>query len=175
MISLSWARKPISWSWARKLWSRLHLDYAGPIENKMFLILVDSHTKWMEIFPTKTATSTATITKLRWTFARYGLPQTIVTDNGTCFTSEEFESFLKSLGIQHITTAPYHPQSNGMAERCIQIFKKNMNKITSGTLDERLSTILFTYHTTPQSTTGETPAELMFGRRIRTKFDFLRT
>ena len=85
--------QPISWSWPRKPWSRLHLDYAGPVENKMFLIVVDSHTKWMDIIPSVTATSTATITKLRWTFACYGLPQTIVTDNGTCFTSQEFESF----------------------------------------------------------------------------------
>ena len=51
----------------------------------------------MEIFPTVTVISTATITKLRWTFARSGLSQTIVTDNATCFTSQEFESFLKSL------------------------------------------------------------------------------
>ena len=72
--------------------------------------------------------------------------------------------FLKSLGIQHITNAPYHPQSNGMAERCVQSFKKSMKKITNGTLDERLSNILFTYRTTPQSTTGQTPAELVFGR-----------
>ena len=70
----------------------------------------------MEIFPTVTATSIATITKLRWTFAQYGLPQIIVTDNATCFIIQEFESFLKSLGIQHITTASYHSQSNGMAE-----------------------------------------------------------
>ena len=95
----------------------------------------------MEIFPTVTATSTATITNLRWTFAWYGLPQTIVIDNATCFTSQEFESFLKSLGIQHITTAPYHPQFNGMGERCVQIFKKSMKKIIKGTLDERLSNI----------------------------------
>ena len=60
-----------------------------------------------------------------------------------------------------------------MAERCVQIFKENMKKITSGTLHERLSSILFSYCTTPQSTTGETPVELMFGRHIRTKFDFL--
>ena len=87
----------ISWSWPRKTWSRLHLNYTGPIENKMFLIIVDSNTKWIKIFPTVTATSTATITKLRWTFAQSGLSQTIVTDNATCFTSQEFESFLKSL------------------------------------------------------------------------------
>ena len=80
----------------------------------MLLILVDSHAKWMEISLTSTATSTATITKLRWTCSRYGLPQTIVTDNGTCFTNQDFESFLNSLGIQHITIAPYHLQSNGM-------------------------------------------------------------
>ena len=55
-----------------------------------------------------------------------------------------------------------------MAEQCVQIFKKSMKKITSGTLDERLSNILFTYRTTPQFT-----AELMFGRCIRTEFDLL--
>ena len=108
--------------------------------------------------------------KLRSTFARYGLPQTIVTDNSTC---QEFEYFLKSLGIQHITTAPYHPQYNGMSERCVQIFKKSMKKITKGTLDEQLSNILFTYCITPQSTTGQTPSELMFGLRIPTNFDLL--
>ena len=43
--------QPTSWSWPRKPWSRLHLDYAGPVENKMFLIIVDSCTKWMEISP----------------------------------------------------------------------------------------------------------------------------
>ena len=88
----------------------------------MFLITVDSHTKWMEMFPTLTATSTATITKLRWICARYKLPQIIVTD--TYFTSQEFESFPKSLAIQHITTSPYHPQSNGMTEQCIQILRR---------------------------------------------------
>ena len=91
-------------------------------ENKMFLIIVDSHTKWMEIFPTLTATSTATIANLRWICARYRLPQIIVT--GTCFTSQEFESFPKSLVTQHITTSLYHPQSNGMAEQCIQILRR---------------------------------------------------
>ena len=83
------------------------------------------------------------------------------------------ESFQKSLRVQHITTASYHPQSNGMAERCVQIFKKSIKKITNGTLDDRLSNISLTYHTTPQSTTVQTPAELLFGRRIRKKFDLL--
>ena len=78
----------------------------------------------MEVFPVISPTSQITIAKLQWTFSHFGLPQTIVTDNGTCFTSEMFQSYLQSLGIQHITTALYHPQSNGMAERCVQIFKE---------------------------------------------------
>lgn len=165
--------KPIPWEWPSRPWSRLHIDYAGPLENKYFLVIVDAHTKWMEIFPVNTATSQTTITILRWTFSRFGLPYTIVSDNGTCFTSMEFNSYLQSLGIQHLTTAPYHPQSNGMAERCVQILKKGLKKFTDGTLDQRVANILFSYRTTPQSTTGKTPAELMFNRHIRSKLDLL--
>ena len=94
---------------------RLH-DYAGPIDGKMFLILTNAHSKWISAFHTKTATSAAVIDELRTVFATFGLPEVTVTDNGTCFTSTEFESFLQSNGIEHLTSAPYHPSSNGLAE-----------------------------------------------------------
>ena len=159
------------WSWPSRPWSRLHIDYAGPFENKMFLILVDAHTKWREIFPTTTSTSTTTITKLRQIFAQFGVPKNIVTDNGSCFTSTEFKNFLKSNGIDHFCTPHYHPQSNGLAERCVQIFKQGMRKIRNGTLEERLAKLLFNYWTTPHTTTGLTPGELMFGQHLSTRFD----
>ena len=82
-------------------WSQLHLDYAGPFLNRMFLMLVDAHYKWLEVVPVSAATSTATIEKLRAIFATHGLPEKIVTDNGTVFTSEEFENFLRQNGIAH--------------------------------------------------------------------------
>ena len=110
---------------------------------------------------------------LRTIFARYGLSSTLVSDNETCFTSQEFEDFLKVNGIQHIKTAPYHPQSNGLAERMVQTFKKGMKKISSGTVDTKLAQFLFSYRITPHSTTGQSPAELMFGRQLRTRFDLL--
>ena len=82
------------WEWTAQPWSRLHLDYAGPFMGKMFLLIVDPHSKWMDIHITDTNSSQITINKLRQTFATFGLPKMIVTDNGSSFTSKEFQSFM---------------------------------------------------------------------------------
>ena len=65
----------------------------------MFLVLRDAHFKWLEVFPMNSATSTAAIQQLRTTFAQFGIPDTVVTDNGTCFTSMEFAQFMEANGI----------------------------------------------------------------------------
>ena len=69
------------------------------------------------------ATSEITIEHLRRTFSTHGIPDTIVSDNSICFTSNEFIHFCKMNGLKHITSAPYHPSTNGMAERAIQTVK----------------------------------------------------
>ncbi len=103
------------------------------------------------------------------------VPETIVSDNGTCFTSEEFEIFLKSInGIKHYTSAPYHPASNGLAERAVQIIKHGLKKETVGDIEERLAKILFNYRITPQTTTGISPSELLLGGRSRSRLDLLK-
>ena len=68
-------------------------------------------------------TSQATIEKLQQLFATHGLPETIVTDNESAFTSTEFKQYMEANGIAHLCTAPYHPASNGLAERAAQISK----------------------------------------------------
>ena len=103
------------------------------------------------------------------------LPEWIVSDNGTQFTSEEFGEFLRRNGIKHIRSAPYHPAANGEAERFVQTFKQAMRSAKSdpGTLEAKLARFLLSYRSTPNATTNVSPAELLFNRRIRTRLDIL--
>ena len=98
-----------------------------------------------------------------------------MTDNGTQFTSAEFEMFMRKNGIHHIRSSPYHPASNGLAERAVQSFKENMKKSSCAeSLETRLSRFLFWYRLTPHSTTGVPPAELLLGRIPRSQLDLLK-
>ena len=162
------------WQWPTRPWTRLHIDFAGPMEGKMFLIMVDSHSKWIEVFPMTNATSYATIRYLRQLFAQFGIPETIVSDNGTQFVSAEFKEFCRLNGIRHVQTAPYHPSSNGLAERAVQVFKQGISKQSTGTLHDKISRMLFQYRITPHSTTGMSPAEMLIGRRLRSRLDLLK-
>lgn len=165
-----------SWDWPDRPWSRIHVDYAGPFIGQMFLIVVDSHSKWLEVIPTNSATSTTTISKLRQIFAAHGLPEMVVSDNGPCFVSDEFATFMSENGIKHVKTSPYHPASNGLAARSVRIFKEGMKKMSNsgGDTMAKLSRFLLAYRSTPQTTTGLSPAELLFNRKVRTKLDLVK-
>ena len=104
-------------------------------------------------------------------FSQIDIPEFIVTDNGICFVSDEFRSFLHANGVRLITSAPYHPLSNGFIEWAVQILKKGLKKVYNGSTNTRLAKILFSYRLTPQSTTVEVPTELLLGRRPRSRLD----
>ncbi|CAS00448.1 Protein CBG27554 [Caenorhabditis briggsae] len=100
------AKNPIkntlcSWPIPTAPWQRVHADYAGPLDGTYYLVVVDAFSKWPEVFPTTSITTTATINILRKVFSQFGDPQTLVTDNGTQFTSSGFENFCKDRGITH--------------------------------------------------------------------------
>lgn len=118
-------------------------------------------------------TSRTTIDTLRSIFATHGLPEVIASDNSTAFTRAEFQCFTKQNWIRHIKTAPYHPSSNGLAERAVQTFKSALKKSTTANLHSNLASFLFHYRLTPHSTTGVAPAELLMGRRPRCHLDLL--
>ncbi|CAB3997722.1 Uncharacterized protein K02A2.6 [Paramuricea clavata] len=161
------------WEWPGHPWTRLHIDYAGPFKGEMFLVVVDAYSKWLEVHQMTSTTSTATIEKLREILATHGLPTTVVSDNGTNFTSSEFEEFMKQNGIKHIKVSPYHPASNGQAERAVRIFKEGIEKMKEGSMRTKLSRFLLKYRITPHTTTGVPPAELLMGRHLRTQLDMI--
>ncbi len=119
-------------------------------------------------------TSSAVIQCLRGIFAQLGLPEQLVTDNEPNLVSTELENFLHRNGVRHTLSPPYHPASNGLAERAVQIFKQGLKKMSEGSLRDRIARFLFSYRTTPQSTTGTTPAELLMGRKLRSPLDLLK-
>ena len=83
------------------------MDFAGPFQGKMFLVVIDAYSKWIECEIMNSITSHNTIETLRVIFARHGLPDCVVTDNGTSFTSYEFQTFMKNNGIRHVRSAPF--------------------------------------------------------------------
>ncbi|PIO72875.1 hypothetical protein TELCIR_05170 [Teladorsagia circumcincta] len=94
--------------------------------------------------------STATIQVMKDIFTKFENPTTLVTDNGTKFTSSQFALFCRSRGINHIRTPPFHPQSNGQAERFVDTFKRGLAKLKGEepTVDA-LQTFLMAYRSTP--------------------------
>ncbi|XP_055634141.1 uncharacterized protein K02A2.6-like [Toxorhynchites rutilus septentrionalis] len=106
------------------------------------------------------------------------MPETVVSDNGTQLTSLEFAQFCSTNGIDHVTIAPFHPQSNGQVERFVDTFKRAMKKLEEGreSTIEALETFLLAYRSTPNRSAPEglSPSEIMFGRRIRTCLELLR-
>ena len=165
---------PSPWAWPTKPWSRVHIDYAGPVEGSMILVVIDAHSKWIEAVPTSSTTSSATVGVLWRLFSTHGTPDTLVSDNAACFASTEFETFVRKNGIQHVRSAPYHPASNGLGKRAVQVVKSGLKKSkTAGSLECRLARLLFRYRITPHATTGVSPSELLMGRRIQSSLDLL--
>ena len=159
------------WMMPEKPWSRLHLDHAINFLGRNWLVLVDAYSKYPCIHPTTSTSSKSTTAILEQEFAHFGYPHTLVTDNATTFMSQEFQAWCKQRGIVHVTGAPYHPATNGAAERLIQSFKQALRK-SSLPPKEALQEFLMQYRRIPFAS-GLSPSELLNGRRIRTKIDTL--
>ena len=163
------------WIWPAMPWYRIHIDFAEK-EGKHYLVVMDSHSKWPEICPMKSTNAEATINELRNIFARNGLPQQLVSDNGPPFRSADFETFMKMNGVKHILVSPYHPASNGLAERFVGSFKRALTSAQNDKIgiNQQISRFLLTYRTTPHATTGVTPAHLFYGRELRIRLSLVK-
>ena len=88
-------------------------------------------------------TAAITISALCTSFCTHGLPDTIVSDNATCFTSKEFHRFCQMNGMRLITSGPHHPSLNGLAERAVDIVKGGIKRTQEGDMQTRLNRFLF--------------------------------
>ncbi|KAL7724906.1 hypothetical protein ACLKA6_020042 [Drosophila palustris] len=118
----------LSWPKPTSAWERIHIDFAGPIIDSMWLICVDAYSQFPFITQMTSTTTANTIAALTSIFAIEGYPKTLVSDNGPQLTAKSFQEFCKQHGINHITTAPFHPASKGLAERFVQTFKTSVSK-----------------------------------------------
>jgi hypothetical protein len=161
------------WPWPSTTNQRVHIDFCGPVNNTMFVIIIDSHSKWIFVKQMKDITTKSTIKVLREYFSYWGVPVTIVSDNGTSLVSDEMRRFLKEVGVKHVTTAPYHPASNGAAENGVKTFKQFLKKALreENNIDKLIANFIIQYNNTVHCTTGFTPAELHVGRKLPTRLD----
>lgn len=154
---------------------RVHADYCGPFLGKYYALVVeDAYSKFPEVFLTPKADTEFTKRALRKFFAREGIPQALVTDNGTHFTGDVLQSWLLSVGCRAVFTAPRHPSSNGLAERFVRTLKTSIAASDPSTIDELeqvIETFLLQYRNAVHPTTGKSPAMLFKGRSLRTSLD----
>lgn len=162
-------------------WHTIGIDIMGPFpatarQKRFLLVVVDYFTRWVELFPLKSTTSTDIANILmNEVFSRYGLPKHIVSDNGPQLISNLLKDFCDTLNIKQNLTANYHPQSN-MTERVNRTLKPLIAIYAQrhyNSWDTEIQKLAFAIRTAVNETTGETPAFMMFGRDPRGPLDLL--
>ncbi|CAD6186088.1 unnamed protein product [Caenorhabditis auriculariae] len=185
-------RKPNAWQATREPLGSLpigdapgqrwHIDVLGPLpitarQNRYILTMVDAFSKLLITVPINTQETTVIVRAILDNLVtKHGTPQCIVTDNGSNFQSKSFKDTINTLGMTHISTAPYHKNSNGQVERYHRTLEESLAAFVNDTQsdwDDYLSLITFALNTTPHTTTGLSPFFVTHGREPRIPADVL--
>ena len=161
---------------------RIAMDLVGPLPrsrsgNKYILVICDYATRYPEAIPLRSIDAEHIAEELIKVFSRVGVPKEILTDQGSNFTSQLLAEVYRLLHIQPIKTSPYHPQTDGLVERFNQTLKAMLRKTVwdeGKDWDKWVPYLLFAYREVPQSSTGFSPFELMYGRQVRGPLDILK-
>ncbi|XP_021361397.1 uncharacterized protein K02A2.6-like [Mizuhopecten yessoensis] len=133
-------------------------------DGKDYIVVVDYYSCYFEVTQLHSTTSKAVINALKPIFTRFGIPEKVVSDNGPQYSSQEFADFSRQYDFLHVTSSPRYPQSNGLAEKYVQIAKRLLIKAKDDGRDPYLG--MLEYRTTPLDT-GYSPAQLLQGRQLR--------
>ncbi|ODM88297.1 Transposon Ty3-I Gag-Pol polyprotein [Orchesella cincta] len=158
-------------------WETVAIDLMGPYtrgtnQNQYLLVVVDSFSKWVELFGIRQATSKVIISRLEELFCRWGFPKYIISDNGSQFTSREYTAWCEKLGIKPFYVPPYHPQSN-IVERYNQTIKNMIISVINSCKDwdKYLNELAFALRSSVNDSLEYSPAYVNFGRELRYPID----
>ncbi|XP_052253072.1 uncharacterized protein K02A2.6-like [Dreissena polymorpha] len=153
-----------------------HSDGLGPwdkvgsdlfqIQNRLYLVVVDYHSSFIEVDFLTAATSQQVTDKMKKHFARFGIPRELITDGGPQYMSTEFCNFTQKWGIKHHITSPHHSASNGKAESAVKAIKTLIIKCHESRTDPMEA--ILEQRNTPRVDTKRSPAEMMMNRKLRT-------
>ena len=169
----------ITLSLIEKLFQRIAMDIIGPLPrsnngNKYILTICDYATRCPDAIPILNTEANTIAKELVSVFARVGMPDEILTDQGSNLMSSLLQEMYLMLNISRLRTSPYHPQTDGLTERFNGTLKSMIRKLTANNQkdwDEHLPHLLFAYREVPQESTGFSPFELLYGRRVRGPLD----
>ena len=145
-------------------WEKLGVNFFE-FQSTTYLLIADYYSRFPVIRKLQSITASATIAMLKEVFSEYGVPKTVMSDNGPPFSSKEVESFADKYCFDHITSSPRYPQSNGLIERMVQTVKQCMKKCSAVEQDPDLAMLV--YRATPLTSSIPSPAELLNGRKYR--------
>ncbi|XP_063962569.1 uncharacterized protein K02A2.6-like [Lytechinus pictus] len=146
-------------------WAKVGADLFQ-LDGRHYLITVDYFSGYWEVDYLEKTLATNVISKLKGQFARFGIPDQLVTDNGPQFTADEFKRFARKWQFEHTTSSPHYPQSNGKAESSVKVAKSLLKKAKTAGSDPYLS--LLAFRNTPTPGMGSSPIQRIMNRRTRT-------
>lgn len=152
-------------------WLEVSIDFTGPYPSGDYLLVVlDEYSRYPEVEIVRSTSATTVIPRLDKIFSTFGVPEVVKTDNGPPFNGQDFTNFSHYLGFRHRKITPCWPRANAEVERFMRTLKKTLTATNSEgkPWKQNLYTFLRNYRATPHSTTQKTPAELLFGRKLRT-------
>ncbi|KAG7491797.1 hypothetical protein MATL_G00007640 [Megalops atlanticus] len=176
------SRAPLQQLFSGSPMERVAIDVLGPFPrseagNRYVLIAMDYFTKWPEAYAIPSQETAVIVDRLlEGLFSRFGVPESLHSDQGRNFESQVFAEVCRRLGIEKTRTTPLHPQSDGLVERFNRTLATQLALLTSEhqrDWDCHLPLVLLSYRTAVQESTGFTPAALMLGRELRTPADLV--
>ena len=146
-------------------WRKIATDLLT-LNSKNYITVVDYFSDFIQVSELQDTTSTSVIQALKEHFSRHGIPDTVVSDNGSQYSSQEFNDFAISWEFNQVTSSPHHPKSNGKAESSVKIVKQLSKKAERDRQDPWLA--LIDHRNTPTKSGGASPAQRLMSKRTRT-------